>query len=189
MVFSRPDSGCNARCTKKPVAHSKRCKMPKTAKNKRCGEEMKKNVVFTVCVIMLLSLCACGNPSRASETDSLSKTETEIASEDIENDVLSEDEIKVIVANAIYEESLRRQNVSPYGWPARLNSRIDAGQTSFDISKIQIGYHKEYIIYGNGYFHDVYGKICATFADGSGYGDYTFTVTIPAEGDAECEIN
>ena len=32
---------------------------------------MKKNVVFTVCVIMLLSLCACGNPSRASETDSL----------------------------------------------------------------------------------------------------------------------
>ena len=113
---------------------------------------------------------------------------TETASEDIENGDLSEDEINVIVANAIYDEIIRRQGIRYNTWPPRLNSKIDAGQCSFNISKIERGYRDDYTIYGNGYFCDVYGKICANYSDGSGYGDYTFTVTISSDREAKCEI-
>ena len=144
---------------------------------------MKKIVALILCAVMLLSLCACGNSNRASDEAMI-----EAASENIENGVLSEDEINVIVAKAIYKEIIRRQGISSYGWPPRLNSKIDAGQCSFNISKIERGYRDDYTIYGNGYFCDVYGKVCANYWDGSGYGDYTFTVTISSEGDAKCEI-
>ena len=149
---------------------------------------MKKIIALILCAVMLLSLCACGNSNRAPEPDNSAEAMTETASEDIENGDLSEDEINVIVANAIYDEIIRRQGIRYNTWPPRLNSKIDAGQCSFNISKIERGYRDDYTIYGNGYFCDVYGKICANYSDGSGYGDYTFTVTISSDREAKCEI-
>ncbi len=71
---------------------------------------MKKIVALILCAVMLLSLCACGNSNQAS-----AEAMIETASENIENGVLSEDEINVIVANAIYKEIIRRQGISSYG--------------------------------------------------------------------------
>lgn len=122
--------------------------------------------VRVIAVVVLFVIALSYVPvSEREETDSEINRDQASQSEEVE---LTEAEIEKIVGNALYNKISNNKNY---------RSSLDPGATKYKIASIEDEGDK-YVVYGNGYFYDKYGKLCYPYSDDSGSYAFSFEVTI-----------
>ena len=69
-----------------------------------------------------------------------------------------------------------------------ISSKIDVGNTRYEITKMEEN-DGTYTVYGNGYFYDVYGKLCEATSKSTSSYSFTFYVTVDSNSRTDCVIN
>lgn len=120
-------------------------------------------------VVVLIALILIGG-SALPESDTNDNNAEINSNQSTESDYveLSEKEINALVADALYKEIDSNKNY---------RSTLDPGATRYEISRIE-DEEKQYVVYGNGGFYDIYGNVCKPYSDDSGAYSFTFEVKI-----------
>lgn len=94
----------------------------------------------------------------------------------------TEENLKYITASKL---SLKISSLISSG---DISSKIDVGNTIYEITKMEES-DGTYTVYGNGYFYDVYGKLCEATSKSTSSYSFTFYVTVDSNSRTNCVVN
>lgn len=129
---------------------------------------IKKVRIATIVVLFLYALTLVPTTEKP-DTDN--NEDTQITSQQKEAVKLTDDMIKSLVSEALYDEIDSKKRSGSY------RSSLDPAATRYEIASVE-SKDTSYVVYGNGYFYDKYGHICTPYNDNSGDSAFNFEVTI-----------
>lgn len=136
---------------------------------------MKKQRIAILVLIIVIALSISGCKRRVIGNSYATYSESTSSSSTEEN-------LKFITANKL---SLKISSLISSG---EISSKIDVGNTRYEITKMEEN-DGTYTVYGNGYFYDVYGKLCEATSKSTSSYSFTFYVTVDSNSRTDCVIN